>query len=243
MDQKNKTRPLANAGTTPTLYRIGGISALLQLLTVLAMAVSMGILGGKPASAEAYFTAYQASPLQAFLRGDFLVMILIALYLGTVPALYLSLRDQKPVWIGYAALFSIITALGAMFSESSFSLLYLGERILAAASEAQRTALVAAWEALTAGDLWNSTTAYLSGIFLQGSGIVFSLVMLRSRDFSKVTAISGLIGNALDLVQHILHPFAPAISTPIQMSMGIFYFVWFPMLARDFLILAKKEPR
>jgi hypothetical protein len=60
-----------------------------------------------------------------------------------------------------------------------------------------------------------------------------------SRDFSKVTAISGLLGNALDLVQHLLHPFAPSISAPIQMFIGIFYFVWFPMLARDFFRLAK----
>jgi hypothetical protein len=63
--------------------------------------------------------------------------------------------------------------------------------------------------------------------------------MLRSQDFSKVTAISGLLGNALDLVQHLLHPFAPSIAAPIQMFMGIFYFVWFPMLARDFFKLAK----
>jgi hypothetical protein len=35
-----------------------------------------------------------------------------------------------------------------------------------------------------------------------------------SRDFSKVTAISGLLGNALDLVQHLLHPCAPSISGP-----------------------------
>jgi hypothetical protein len=62
--------------------------------------------------------------------------------------------------------------------------------------------------------------------------------MLRSTDFSKVTAISGLVGNALDLVQHLLHPFAPSISTPIQMFMGIFYLVWFPLLMRDLFRLA-----
>jgi hypothetical protein len=57
--------------------------------------------------------------------------------------------------------------------------------------------------------------------------------MLRSKEFSKVTALAGLLGNAFDLIQHILHPFAPSLSATIQMVMGPFYLVWFPMLARD----------
>jgi hypothetical protein len=80
----------------------------------------------------------------------------------------------------------------------------------------------------------------MSGILLQGGGVIISLVMLRSRDFSKVTAIAGLVGNALDLTQHLLHPFAPSVSATIQMLMGPFYLVWFPMLARDLFRLARK---
>jgi hypothetical protein len=63
--------------------------------------------------------------------------------------------------------------------------------------------------------------------------------MLRTTKFSKVTAISGLLGNGLDLVQHVLHLFVPTLSTPIQAFMGIFYLVWFPMLAWDFFRLAR----
>jgi hypothetical protein len=76
---------------------------------------------------------------------------------------------------------------------------------------------------------------------MQGGGVIISLVMLRSRDFSKVTALAGLLGNALDLTQHLLHPFAPSISAPIMLLMGPFYLVWFPMLARDLWRLAHKD--
>jgi len=231
----------SNSIISRNLFQIGGVSAIAQFVTILLMLAVTAILGGKPTSAEVYFTAYQASPGLVFLRGDFLVMVLIVLYLGTVPALYLALYHQSPVWVGFAAIFSLITTIGAIYTETSFSLLHLGERYTTAASEAERAAITAAWEAVMASDLWNSTAAYLGGIFLQGSGVVFSLVMLRSRDFSKVTATSGLLGNAFDLIQHVLHPFAPSISAPIQMFMGIFYFVWFPMLARDFFRLSKGE--
>jgi hypothetical protein len=64
--------------------------------------------------------------------------------------------------------------------------------------------------------------------------------MLRSRDFSRVTAVAGLLGNALDLAQHVLHPFAPSLSAAIMMLMGPFYLVWFPMLARDLFRLARR---
>lgn len=67
---------------------------------------------------------------------------------------------------------------------------------------------------------------------------MISLVMLRSKDFSRVTAISGLLGNAFDLVQHLLHPFAPSISQWFSMVMMV-YLVWYPMLARDLFRLAK----
>jgi hypothetical protein len=83
----------------------------------------------------------------------------------------------------------------------------------------------------------------MSGILLQGSGVMISIIMLRSRDFHKVTAYSGLLGNSLDLIQHIIHPFAPEASAILQQVMGFGYFVWFPMLAWDFLRLSKAQSK
>ena len=48
-------------------------------------------------------------------------------------------------------------------------------------------------------------------------------------------------GNGIDLIQHILHPFVTINLEPIHTFMGIFYFVWYPMLARDFFRLAKGQ--
>ena len=112
-----------------------------------------------------------------------------------------------------------------------------------ATSEAVRTQLLSAGEAVIASDMWNSSAAYMGGILLQGSGVMISVIMLRSKDFSKVTAYSGLLGNGFDLIQHILHIFLPAVSSFITMFMGVFYFVWFPMLARDLFRLARAAGR
>lgn len=223
-----------------SLYRIGGVAAALQLVVILGYTVVGAILGPKPDSAEAYFAVYLESPAAAILRGDFLLLILIGLYLGTFPALYAALRRQSPVYVALATLFTVMAVVGTFATESTFSLLYLGRHFVTA-GETQRMQLLAAAEAVIAVDMWNSSAAYMGGMLLQGAGVMISIIMLRSKDFSKVTAYTGLLGNGFDLIQHILHPFAPAIAAPIQMFMGIFYFVWFPMLARDFFKLAKES--
>jgi hypothetical protein len=222
-----------------SLYTIGGIAALLQLASILVYTIVMMTLGPKPASAAEYFALQQTNLLASVLRSDFLFLFLMGAYLGTFPALYFALRRISPVATLLATLFTLIAVTICFTSDSTFSLLYLGKQYTAAVSEAQRAQFLAAGEAIIASDIWNSSGAYMSGILLQGGGVIISLVMLRSRDFSKVTAISGLLGNALDLTQHVLHPFAPPLSATIQMTMGPFYLVWFPMLARDLFRLGK----
>jgi hypothetical protein len=223
-----------------TIYFIGGISALVQLTAILASIVIMVVLGVRPTSAAEFFAIYQSNPLAALLRGDFVLMVfLLGAYLGTFPALWWNLRHVSPIAATFATLFTAIAVILSFSGESTFALYHLGDLYVAASSESARAQLLAAGEAVLAAGWWYSSGSYMTGILLQGGGVIISLVMLKSKDFSKVTAIAGLLGNALDLVQHLLHPFTPSIAAPIQMFMGVFYFVWFPMLARDLFKLAK----
>jgi hypothetical protein len=233
----------ANSNNLKGLYTIGGVSAILQLVAILTYSVLLGVLGPKPTSAAEYFDIFQSSPMEAFLRGDFLLLVLIGLYLGTFPALYAALRRLSPVYAALATLFTLMAVTGTFATESSFSLLHLGNQYVNAASDVVRTQLLAAGEAVIASDMWNSSAAYMGGILLQGSGVMISVIMLRSKDFSKVTAYSGLLGNGLDLIQHVFHIFLPSVSGFISMFMGVFYFVWFPMLSRDLFRLAKESGR
>jgi len=221
------------------LYLIGGIAALIQLASILIYTAVIAVLGAPPASVEEYFSTFQSAPVATLFRSDFLLLFLIGGYFGTFPALFLSLRKVSPTGAMFATLFTFVAVTVCFATESTFALRHLAGQY-AVADEVQRAQLLAAGEAVIASDMWHSSGAYMSGFLMQGGGIIISLVMLKSKDFSKVTAIAGLLGNALDLTQHLLHPFAPSISAPIQMLMGPFYLVWFPMLARDFFRLAKR---
>ena len=233
------TSPAAAESDSRSLYTIGGVTALLQPLTIVAFTVVIAVLGPQPDSAEEWFAIQQSSRLEAMLRGDFLTLILIGLYLGTFPALTLALRRVSPVYTALAALFTFIAVTVCFAGESTFSLLHLGDQYAAAASDGERAQLLAAAEAVMASDMWNSTGAYMSGVLLQGAGVMISVIMLRSTDFAKVTAYAGLIANAVDLTQHVIHPFAPTMSAALTTVMGPFYLVWFPMLGRDLLRLGR----
>jgi len=224
------------------LYTIGGVAAILQLVVILGYSVAYAVLGVKPTSAAEYFAIWQESPLQMVLRGDFLLLILIGLYLGTFPALYLALKRVNPIYTALATIFTLMAVVLTFGSESTFSLLHLAEQYAAAGSDALRAQFLAAGEAVIATDMWHTSGAYMTGILLQGSGVMISIIMLRSDDFSKVTAISGLLGNTIDLVQHLLHPFWPGLSEILTLFMAV-YFVWYVMLGRDLLRLARRTPK
>jgi hypothetical protein len=225
--------------TWKTIFRIGAVSAFLQIAAVVGLFVAMILFGTKPETAVDFFTMYEINPHAALFSGDLFTLILIMLYIGTIPAIVLALKDSAPVLMLFSATLTFATVIGAIASESTFSLLHLAQKYLQASDPAVRSLYLAAGEAVIATDLWNTTAGYAGGIFLQGSGILYSLAMLKSESFRKGTAIAGLVGNGLDLIQHLFHLSFPTFAVSIRMVMGIFYIVWFPMLAFDFLRMAR----
>ena len=239
----NTTIASQERNSLSTLYKIGAIAVLIQLATILLILIASIALGlePRPATVQEFYAMYGESKLIGMLRDDFSSLVLIAMYLGSAPALFFALRKQNFTVALLCTIMMLTGAVGAFAVHAGFSMMHLSDLYAAAGTEAQRAQLLAAGEAVLASDMWNSTAGYMGGILLQGPGVVLSLLMLRNKDFSKVTAIAGLIGNGLDLIQHLIHPFAPEIASVIQMSMGVFYLVWFPALARDLLRLARRE--
>ena len=188
-----------------------------------------------PANLETRYALMYSHPFSGLLRGDLFNLLIVGLYLGLLPGLYLTLQRVAPTAMLYAAGFILIAVVLGFATNPDFSLLHLSRQYALAATEAQRAQVLAAGEAILAADLWHSSGSYMAGLFLQGSGVLISLVMLRAKGFSKVTAWAGLLANSLDLVQHLLHPFTPSLSEVILRAAGPFYLAWFPMLARDFI--------
>lgn len=197
----------------------------MQLAVVVIYFIVIAVLGGKPDSVEEYLTVLQANQLVGVLRGDIFNLLIVTLYLGLFPGIYLALRRVNSIGAVDSSLLILIAIVLCFASNSDFSMLHLSEQYTLSVTESQRSQIIAAGEAITAADMWNSTNAFVSGLFLQGAGVWISIIMLRSKDLNKVTAIAGLLGNGLDLLQHLLHPLLPMQSEVILRFAGPFYLI------------------
>jgi hypothetical protein len=222
-----------------SFYKVSGVAALMQFVCTLAIIIVSFTLGPKPSTAEEYFTILQNDRLAGLLRDDFSSLIIIALYLVTFFGLYAALRRVNGAYVAFATALVFVGVTSCFATHSGFSMLHLSDQYAAATTDAQRSQLLAAGDAIIASDMWNSSGGFMAGILLQGAGVLISAIMLRSKAFSKGTAYAGLLGNGFDLAQHILHPFAPSLSATLLMIAGPFYLVWFPMLGRDFFKLGR----
>ena len=106
----------------------------------------------------------------------------------------------------------------------------------------ERSLYLAAGEGLIASDMWHSTAALISGLFVQGAGVLISLAMLRSQVFSRVTAYLGIVIFGLDLLHILAGPFSPLVSFVLMATAGPLYLLWFPLVARRLYRLGRVEP-
>jgi hypothetical protein len=220
------------------LCRLGGIVAWIQLGCLLFSLVSLTLMGSEPETAEETFAVLQGERLTGLLRLDLATLLMIALFPFVAIALYAAFRKARPA---YALLMLVLVRCGtllALANHSAFSLLYLSD-LHATATTAVQTQLLAAGEAIIAGNMWNTSAGFLAGLFMQGGFAFISWVMLSSDSFSKGTAYSGLLANGLDFIHVPVMLFAPTVGTILLAIGGIFYLTWFPLLGRDLIRLGR----
>jgi hypothetical protein len=113
---------------------------------------------------------------------------------------------------------------------SVFSYINLSDKFASATSDFQRNQLLAAGESIWASDIWHGTGAVIGGILLQTGALLFSIVMLKSSIFSRLTALVGIIMFGLDLLHIILGLFCPLVGSILMFIAGPMYLLWFPLV-------------
>ena len=221
--------------------RLGALAAFLQLVCIILMGVLPALIGGKPETVTEYFIVMQANGFIGVLRDESPVMIIMFLYIFTFYGIYAATKKENAAFSAFAMILTFIAVVCYFSSHTGFSMLYLSDQYADAVTEAEKNQILAAGRAVIAQNGWNSTGGYMAGLLLQGSGIMISVMMLKSDYFSKLTGISGLLANGLDLLQHIVHPFHIAMPLAVLMAAGSIYLIWFPALGWDLLKIGRKS--
>jgi hypothetical protein len=222
------------------LCQLGGVVSWLQL-GMLLFSIGIGLLVGfLPTTVEEYYQTLNNDRVLGILRLDLGTLVLLALFPFVAVAIYAAFRESRPAYGLLAMVLILIGTLLGLANESAFAMMHLSDLYAGASSTAQHEQLLAAGEAVIAANMWNSSAGFLAGIFMQGGFVFISFVMLRSKDFSKGTAYTGILSNGLDFIHVFVALFAPALA-PILLSIGgIFYLFWFVLLGRDLVRFGRR---
>ena len=213
------------------LYRVAGTSAVGTAVFIIVQMVVF-IVWPPPGTAIDYFTLFQQNALLGYLALDLLYVIDNILLIPILLALYISLQRVNKSFMLIAAALGFIGIAALFASNPSANMHFLSGQYAAAATDAQRSLLLAAGEAMLA--LYAGTAYHVSLIIGSIALVIISVVMLQCKIFSKATAYMGILANVLALGLYL-----PAVGVYILLFSVVFLLIWYILLARRFLQLGR----
>jgi hypothetical protein len=220
------------------LIKIGGIAAFLivvfSLIEVAIEASGGSGLTSTPSSVQEWFTLLQTNPLLGLSILGIFETIFFPLGVLMFMGLYFPLRrtSESLMAIGTALYFIGTTIYFA--SNNAFAMLNLSSQYTVATSEVQKSMLLAAGQAVMATE--QGTGMIMTFVLGSLAGIIVSIVMLRSKTFSKPVAIVGIIANVLGL-------FGSSLGLAVWTINGLLMMVWTFMVGRRLLQISRSPPK
>jgi hypothetical protein len=215
-----------------SLYRVGGVAALLMFIITLVQTFIF-IAYPPPSTVIDYFTLFQKSKILGLLDLDFLLIVINILLILIYLALYTALKRFNKSYTTIALVIGLVgTTLFFASREATFGMLTLSNQYTTAATDADKAMLLAAGQTLLT--IYNGTAFDLSYVLGGVVILLFSVVMLQSNIFSKATAYVGIAMGVLMLVP----PTVGMIGLLLSLISLVPTLIWLIPIARKFFQLA-----
>jgi hypothetical protein len=221
-----------------SLYKIGGAAALMAVLVGLSEIIITFLPGGGVSSgAETvvdWFTLFQNHWFLGLRNLGLLNIVLTALAIPIFFALYAAHRRTNQAYAALAMIIAFI-GIGIFFATNrAFPMLGLSRQYAAATTDAQRSMIAAAGQAMLSVGQSHTPGTFIGFFLTEVAGIVISIVMLRSKVFDKATASVGILGFGLLLIFEVCSSFVPALGVAMLFAMGggLLSMAWYILLAR-----------
>lgn len=172
------------------LYRLGAWAAVITLALIPVQAAIFAV-HPPPPTVLGHFASLHEHPLLGLANLDLLYLVTMLLVVLINVAVYGVLRRISPAWMLLALVLATLASAIFFASGAAFEMLALGNRYHAAATDAERTILLAAGEAVLAR--YQGTAYDVSYVLSAFPAVIVALVMLRSSVFSRATGWFGLI--------------------------------------------------
>lgn len=228
------------------LYRLGGVTALLVVLTAL-FEIGITFLPGGYTTTETvidWFTLLQNNWFLGLRNLGLLNIVMTALGLPALFALYTAHRQVNHTFVALAVTVCFIGVAVFYATNRAFPMLDLSIRYSAATTETERGLLEAAGQGLLSVGQSHTPGTFLGFFLSEIGGILLSLVMLRGGVFSRAAAYAGIGGFGLLSVFEILSSFVPSLhdaALSIAMGGGLANMAWYILIARRLFQLGSHQ--
>jgi hypothetical protein len=173
------------------------------------------------------------------LRLDLPTVLALPLYYPLFLALSAVLWFADEVKAIVSAVLAFVGVTLTLATPMALSMVPLSQKYAAATTDAARSQLLAAGEAILATDMWHGTGALVGGVLTETGALLICAAMLRSNRFSRFTAWLGLGMHGLDLLHIVVAMFAPAAGTVLMAIAGPLYPIWLWLVGRSLFRLAR----
>ena len=213
-----------------SLYKAGGAGALI-VGTLLLIETIAYIATSAPnlADAAGWFNLFQNNRFIGLIDFGILELYGLVLFVPLFLALYAVLRRASESYMTVAAILAF-TGITVNFATCKlFPLLTLSDLYTAATTAAMKSQFLSAGQAtLALGALGGIGGSVEGGIPLAVSGLIISIIMLRSNILGRAAGYLGLLANGTGLVMYFNAALAPARSgSPFFGVFFLFSVLWF----------------
>lgn len=171
---------------------------ILGMILIIPIQIAIFIAIPMPETALQWLELFQEQPLMGLLHMDILYVLnntfLIFLYF----VLYMTLKNEKNSLLNFALITGIVGAILYYTSNRCIEMLYLSQRYYSTDNIALQFSYLASAEGYL--DLWKGTSFNIYYVLSAVSLILFSVVMLKHKFYSRATSILGLISGILMII-------------------------------------------
>jgi hypothetical protein len=208
------------------LYRTGGAAALISAVLI-PIQVAVFLVWPPPIDGTVadWFTLLRDHRLAGLVDLDLLLVADNVLLIPILLAFYVALRRVYPSVVLIAVALGFVGVAMYLASNPAVQMAALSDQYAAATTDVERTATMAAGKAMLA--MWQGTAFHTAYILGSVAGVLFGVVMLRSRAFSRPTGWLAIVANAVALGLYV-----PRVGVLIAVVSVLFLEVWYVLIAR-----------
>jgi len=208
-----------------SLHRVGCWAAL-TVLVFIPIQMIVFFVWPPPSTVVGWFTLFQGNALVGLLDMDLLLIVDYALLGLVFLAIYAALKRASESLMAIGLTFQLVGMATYFASTAAFEMLSLSNQYAAATTDAERSTLLAAGQAMLA--IWQGTAFDVSYILSAVAMLIVLAVMLRTSTFGKAAAYAGLLSGAVMLVP----PTAGTVGVVLSLVSLVPLVAWLILVAR-----------